>query len=392
MGSMMTISPFSIDMYLPAFSQIAKDFGTSSTRVALSVTTYFLGVAIGQIYYGPLLDRFGRKKPLYYGLSIYMLATFGCALSKNLEWFLFFRFVQALGGCSSMVAALTMVRDFFPVNQSAKIISLLFLIVGISPLLAPTIGGIIVQYLGWHCVFYILALIVSIILAGIYFFLPEKYQPDPSISLKIKPIFATFLRIMKNPIFQTYSFASAFSFATLFIFVAGSPYVFLELFKVSPQNYGLIFATLVFGFIGGGQLNIQLLKKFTSEQIFKVGLITQVVFTLLFLIGALKDVFTLPTILPMFFICLSCLGLTYPNAAAIALAPFTKNLGSASALIGVLQIGIAGLTSSGVGFFDSSYVPMIGIMFFTAVIALGIYLHGMKRAAISVNESEQSCI
>lgn len=384
MGSLMTVSPFSIDMYLPAFSQMARDLETSTTRIALSVATYFMGVALGQIYYGPLLDRFGRKKPLYFGLILYVLATIGCALSQNIESLLLLRFVQALGGCCSMVAALTMVRDFFPASQSAKMISILTLIVGISPLLAPTIGGFVVAGLGWRWVFYILAMIVFVILLAVVFFLPENYQPDSNVSLKIKPILQIFRKIFSNRTFRTYSLASSFSFASLFIFVAGSPYVFMEIFQVKPQTYGLIFAVLVFGFIGGNQLNILLLKKYKSESIFRNALIFQTTINLIFLIGAINHAFTLFTILPMFFVCLSCLGLIYPNAAAIALGSFTTHLGSASGLLGVLQIGIAGLTSSGVGFFQSlSYVPMIAIMFGTSMIALALYSYGHSRVHTS---------
>src|SRR5450432_134851 len=148
-GALNTITPFSIDMYLPAFPQIANDLHTSIGNVALSVSTYFLGFALGQILYGPLLDRFGRKRPLYAGLILYIIATISCTASGTIEALLIMRFFQALSGCVASVAAMAMVRDFFPVNKSARIISLLVLILGASPLLAPTAGSFIVTSWGW---------------------------------------------------------------------------------------------------------------------------------------------------------------------------------------------------------------------------------------------------
>jgi MFS transporter, DHA1 family, multidrug resistance protein len=188
LGALNTVTPFSIDMYLPGFPEIAKDLHTSIGNVALSVSTYFLGFALGQLLYGPLLDRFGRKRPLYAGLVLYVLATLGCISFPSIEGLWIFRFLQALTGCVASVAAMAMVRDFFPVQQSAKIISLLVLILGASPLLAPTVGSFIVDGWGWHWVFVALALMVVVMLAITIFFLPEGHAPDTSISLKPAPI------------------------------------------------------------------------------------------------------------------------------------------------------------------------------------------------------------
>src|SRR5687767_1114141 len=156
LGALSTVSPFAIDMYLPAFSDIARDFGTTPARISLSVTSYFIGMAIGQMLYGPLLDRFGRKKPLYAGLAVFIIASICCTQSGSVESLVIFRFIQALGGSAAWVGASAMVRDFFPVDESARMFSMLILIIGLSPLLAPTIGGFISTALGWQAVFYVL--------------------------------------------------------------------------------------------------------------------------------------------------------------------------------------------------------------------------------------------
>ncbi len=343
LGSLSTVTPFAIDLYLPAFASIATDFKTSTAAISLSVSSYFVGMAIGQILYGPLLDRYGRKRPLYVGLLIFILTSVGCMLSWNVTSLVVFRFFQALSGSVAWVGAVAMVRDFFPVKESARVFSMLFLIIGVSPLLAPTVGGFIVTGFGWQAIFIGLAAITIFILIIVYLFLPEGHQPDPTISLKMKPMLLTFMEIAKNPMFGKYAFAGAFSFCTLFIYVAGSPIIFMEMYQVSPKVYGLIFALLSVGFIGGGQVNIQLTKKFSSEKIFHVALIVQVVAGFIFLTGVIGDWLGLYGTIAFFFICLSCIGLINPNGNALALSPFTRTVGSASALLGCIQIGLASL-------------------------------------------------
>ncbi|WP_276372333.1 multidrug effflux MFS transporter [Chryseolinea sp. H1M3-3] len=391
LGALSTVTPFSIDMYLPAFSEIAEDFGTTPARISLSVTSYFIGMAIGQMMYGPLLDRFGRKKPLYVGLTIFIITCIGCTQAQSIEALVALRFLQALGGCVAWVAALTMARDFFPVRESAKIFSLLILVIGLSPLLAPTIGGFIATAWGWQAVFIVLAIIVFLILIVSAFFLPPAQSADENVSLKAKPMLLTFLSILRNPQFYTYSFSGAFAFASLFIYVAGSPVIFMEIFQVTPQVYGGIFALLSIGFIGGSQLNIYINKKYSSERIFSAALYTLVLTSLLFLIGALNNWYGLEATIVMFFIALTCLGLTNPNATALALAPFSKNVGSASALLGFIQIGVAGLSSAGVGLFNStSSLPVAAIMAFTSLVSFFILIIGRKRILMEVPVQQAS--
>ena len=317
LGLLMTISPFAIDLYLPAFADIANDFGTTTNRIAYSITSYFIGFAFGQLLYGPLLDRHGRKKPVYIGLSVFILACVACMLSRSVEILVVARFIQAVSGCVAGVAALTMVRDFFPVEKSARIISLLILILGSSPLLAPTIGSFLTAWLSWHWVFVFSIILTLVVLAFVYFFLPQRYAPDPTVSLKAGPMINIFTGILKNPQFLTYTLSGAFSFSFLFLYVAGSPIIFMDIFHVTPKAYGGIFALLSVGFIGSNQLNILLLRKYRSEQIFSYALVGQVIFATIFIIGSLNNWYGLASTILMIFLCLSCLGLTYPNASAL---------------------------------------------------------------------------
>ena len=386
LGALCVVTPFAIDMYLPAFSNIAVEFHTTTAEISLSLSTYFVGFALGQLIYGPLLDRLGRKRPLYAGLSIYVACSIGCAFAPDLNTLIALRFLEALGGCVAQVAAIAMVRDFFPVKQSARIFSLLFLMIGTSPLLAPTIGSAIVAALGWRWIFALLALLAFLILVITFFFLPEGHQPDRSVSLRAGPIVSGFWSILRDPQFLTYSLAGAFSFAGLFAFVAGSPIIFMDGYHMGTKAFGIVFAVLVMGFIGGNQVNVLLLRRFSSRRVFSTALVAQVLIGAVFLIGIRGNSLGLAATLALFFLFLSCIGLTYPNAAALALARFSVDAGRASALLGFLQTGTGALISMGIGLLGVHAV--IAMLSSTALIALLILLVGRTGIRELVEEAE----
>lgn len=387
LGALNTITPFSIDMYLPAFPRIARDFHTDIDKVALSVSAYFLGYALGQIIYGPLLDRFGRKPPLYVGLILYIIATIGCFTASTIEALWVLRFLQALGGCVASVAALAMVRDFFPVNKSAGVISLLVLILGASPLLAPTAGSFIITAWGWHTVFIVLAVITFLILLLVFFFLPEGHAPDKTISLKPLPILNGFKAVLTTPRFYVFALAGTFSFSGLFVYVAHSPALFMDHFHLNEKLYGGMFALLSVGFISGSQLNHILTKKLSNQQILKAVLIVQAVTAVLFLFGSINEWYDLTAVIVFLFILLSCCGITYPNAAALCMAPFSKNAGTASALLGFIQIGAGGLISASVGLMKMNAITAMAlVMAATVIMALVILLSGTNVLKKGIDE------
>ncbi len=380
LGALSTISPFAIDMYLPAFPQIADALHTSTARISLSIASYFAGLAAGQLFYGPLLDRFGRKLPLYAGMILFIAASVSCLCSRTVEWLIAMRFVQALGGCAAQVAGMAMVRDFFPAKETAKIISLLILILSVSPLFAPSVGVFVAVNLGWQWVFIVLAAFVALMLAVCWLRLPQGHQPDSTVSLRLRPIFHNYAAVLKEPQFATYALSGAFAFSGLLVYVASSPIIFMEVFHVSPQKFGAIFAGLAVGFIGSNQINILLLRKFSSEQIFRATLLVECPVALLFLVGTICGWFGLTGTLVLLFIALSSLGLAFPNAAALALVPFDRNIGSASAMLGFLQIGVSGLATASIGIFDShTMLPVTLVLAATSWIGFGILLIGRRH-------------
>lgn len=379
LGALATIGPFAVDMYLPAFPEIAKALGTSTARVSLSLASYFAGMAAAQLFYGPLLDRFGRKLPLYAGLILFIAASVLCLFARNVETLIALRFVQALGGCSAAVASMAMVRDFFPAHETAKIISLLILVISASPLLAPSVGVFVAVHLGWQWVFIVLSAFVLVMLLVTRWVLPDGHPPDPSVSLRLQPILRNYALVLKEPQFLTYALAGAFAFSGLLVYVTSSPIIFMEVFQVSAQKFGAIFAGLSVGFIGSNQINVLLLRRFSSEQIFRGALLVECPVTLLLLVGTLFGWFGLNATLVLLFIALASLGLAYPNAAALALVPFSRNIGSASAMLGFLQIGVSGLASASIGIFDSKTMLPVALVFTaTAWIGFAILLVGRR--------------
>lgn len=379
LGSLTALAPFSIDMYLPGFPAIALDLKTSAAKVSLSLTGFFIGISAGQLLYGPLLDRFGRKKPLYAGLTVYIIASLFCAYAHSINSFIILRFVQALGSCAATVAAIAMVRDIFPVKDNAKVFSLLILVLGASPMIAPTAGGYLIAAFGWHAVFIVLAVLGLLVLLA-SFLLPEAYKADTTMSLKPVPIINNFLLVLKEPQFYTYAFTGAIAFAGLFAYVSGSPLIFMNVFGLPEKVYGWIFAFLSLGFIGFSQLNTLLLKKFTSEKIVSTALILYAIFGVTFLVITLMGLLSLPVTIVFLFLILSMVGITNPNASSLSLAPFEKNGGSASALMGALQMGLGAFISFLISLKDEpSALPLAIAMACSGVFALIMLFIGRRN-------------
>jgi MFS transporter, DHA1 family, multidrug resistance protein len=380
LGLLSAIGPFSIDMYLPGFPTIAADLNTTVDNVAYSLSSFFIGICIGQLICGPLLDRYGRKLILYAGLAIYIAASFACAMSDSVEMLIGFRFLQALGCCVGMVAPSAIVRDIFPINENVKIFSLLILILGVSPIIAPTVGSYLITAFGWKYVFILLAIIAALLLLAVIFLLPESKQPDPSMSLRPGNILTNFQFVLKQPQFFTYAFSGAIAAAGLFAYLAGSPFVFMKFFKMSEQRYGWIFGLIAAGLITCSQLNNLLLKKFSSEQIIRTVLIVQSIIGLLLCIGSYIGWLNLYSTIFLIFLFLAGQGFSFPNSAALSMAPFTKEAGSASALMGAMQMGFGAVASALVGMINNgTTLPMLAVMAGCALLGLIILGIGRKR-------------
>jgi MFS transporter, DHA1 family, multidrug resistance protein len=371
LGVMSAFGPLSIDMYLPSLPTIAQDFGIPLARVQYSLASYFVGLAVGQIFYGPITDRYGRKKPLYFGMILYGLASLGCATATNVEELIFYRFLQALGACAGIVISRAIVRDKFHAREAARVFSLLMLIMGIAPILAPLGGGYIATQVGWRFIFWILVVLSSLMLLCQFFFLPETHV-DPKKNSP-KEILRIYQGILKSRPFVGNTMASAFAQAGMFAYITGSPWVFMNHFGLSPAHYAWVFGSNAFGLILFSQINAKLLKKNGPGDILKRVYPFLATVSVCLLIAGVMDA-SFWVILPLLFLFISCLGMTSPNSTASALATQGHYAGSASALMGTMQFTTSATISALVSYIhNDTLIPMTGILGICGVMALLIY-------------------
>jgi len=278
-----------------------------------------------------------------------------------------------------MVAARAIVRDLFEVKENAKIFSMLMLVVAVSPIIAPTLGGYVTSLFGWRYVFIILIGIDIAIIAGVYFLLPESKKPDPDFSLKARAIIKNYAGIIKHPQFYTYALTGAIAYAGLYAYISGSPYVFMEIFRVNEKQYGWIFALIATGIISASQVNNIALKNNSSERIIKIALAFQSIIGILFAVLTFFSFSELYSSIFLIFLFLGCQGFIFPNASALSLAPFAHSAGSASALMGAIQMSIGAGASVLVSFLQNhTALPMAGIMACCSIMAFFLFSLGRK--------------
>jgi DHA1 family bicyclomycin/chloramphenicol resistance-like MFS transporter len=379
LGLLSAMGAFSIDMYLPGFPDIARDLHTTVAHITLSITSFFIGISVGQMIYGPLLDKYGRKKPLYIGLFVYLFTSVACAYAPTANMLIGIRFLQALGSCAGMVASRALVRDIFPVNENAKIFSLLMLVLALSPIIAPTLGGYMTSLFGWQSIFFVLTCITAVTLLLVYFKLPPGRKPERELSLMPRPIINGFWEVARVPQFYTYAIAGAIASSGLYAYIAGSPFVFMELFQVSEKQYGWIFAFVAMGLITASQVNTLLLRKYSSEQIIRVTLFCQCLAGTALVLGTWFHWLGLFSTIFLIWVFLSTQGFAFPNSSALCLAPFSKNAGTASALMGALQLGMGAVSTALVSLLaNGTAMPMAAVMCACAIISFTVLLTGRR--------------
>lgn len=355
LGMLTAFGPLSIDMYLPAFPAMEASLQTSASRVQQSLSVYFLGMALGQLFYGPLSDRMGRKAPLFVGLILYALASMGCALAPDINSLIVLRFVQALGGCAGLVISRAVARDCFPPQEMARVLSLLMLIMGLAPILAPMAGSALVEYLpqalGWRSIFGVLGGLSTAALLLVWLKLPETLpESERSQAISWLHMAKSYGAILQDRSFLQPALSGVLALACLFSYITASSFVFIDYFKFSPAQYAWLFGLNAVGIIGGSQLNRRLLKFYSPQDIMPP------VFTLVFAISLILGITAWTgwghfwgVAVPLWLL-LASLGLSMPNTTASALAFQTGRTGTASALLGVMQYTIAAMASLGVGY------------------------------------------
>lgn len=374
LGALSAFGPLAIDFYLPSFPALARAFATDLEHVQLSLAAYFIGLAIGQLVYGPLADRFGRRKPLLVGVTLFSLASLACALAPSLEWLIAARFVQALGGCAGMVVSRAVVRDLCDPINSAKVFSQLMLVMGLAPILAPLAGGLLLSTLGWPSIFICLTLFSFVCLLAVAKWLPETLTKDAP-PAPLSGALGQYRRLFANLPFLGYALTGGFAVAGMFSYIAGSPFVFIELYGIPTEHYGWLFGSNALGFILVAQLNAWLVARHgPAYWLGKAVWFYLVAGMALLLVALAKPLALWPLLIPLF-CCIACLGILLPNASACAMAGQGRHAGSASALLGSLQFTIAASAAAMVGVLhDGSAWPVAVVIFSCAVLAVSCSL------------------
>ena len=366
LGTLIALGPFSIDMYLPGFDNIAREFGITKAEVGFSLTSYFVGIALGQLAYGPIMDKFGRRRPLLFGLIIYIIAAISCYYSPNLSWLVISRFFLAVGASAGMVASKAVVRDVFPSEEVARAISFLMLIMGGAPIIAPTIGGMVVSHFSWHAIFLILALFAGLMFISVTLFLPESITPDKTVRLKLNSVMQKYSGIFINRIFLTFSLAGSLTIGAMFAYISNAPVLFMDKFQLSETEFGWLFGLNAAGLIAGSQLNRLVLKKYTTFQV----TITISVLLVALAAGFFLNAFSggnFHTTIALLFLILFLLGFQNPNTTALSLYPFSKKAGRASALVGSLKMIIGAVASYIISLFTGDSMLPLALIILTCL-------------------------
>jgi DHA1 family bicyclomycin/chloramphenicol resistance-like MFS transporter len=359
LGAFTAFAPVSIDMYLPSFPTLQRDFAGDPGLVQATLSMFFVGLAIGQGIYGPISDRFGRKLPLYIGIALYIVSSIMAALTPSLEGLVAARFVQGIGGCAGIVIARAIVRDLFDERDSARMYATLMLVMGLAPILAPIVGGQLLIAFGWQSIFWVLTgfgvfCLVLTALALRESLPPEKRQPGG-----VAAALRNYWFLMRDLRFLAYVLSGTSVMSALFAYLAGSPFVFIELHGVPAERYGFLFGINAVGLIAASQINHRLLLRYSGRAVLRASTIGFAVAAVLVGVNALTGIGGFVGLLVPLFFSVASLGFIAPNTAAAAMSMHGRIAGAASAVLGILQYGIGAIAAALVGVFaDGSARPM----------------------------------
>ena len=370
--------PFANDMYLSGFSDIAEAYQTNAGHVQLGLSLYFAGSAVGQLIYGPLIDRLGRKGPLIVGVFVFSLASFALAHAPGIDSFIALRFMQALGGCAGMIVSRAIIADLFAEREAARVLSLMMMVQGMAPVIAPILGGYLIAWAGWRSVFLFLTGFGVVCAIAAALGVKETLAREKRSPISIRSVFVTFLFLLRERRFMALVLTGSFSSAGIFAFISGSPFIYMEIFGVGKMTYGWLFGLNAVGMIMGSFTNRMLLKRFMPWQVARVSVVVYVLMAISLVV--LTSLHSLPVLVMALLFCLPSGLLIGANTVAMAMTSFAGNRGAASSMIGVVQFTCAALSSAFVGLMhNGTAYPMVGTILVLACLSCLVFLVGVRR-------------
>lgn len=383
LGLLSAVGPFAIDMYLPALPAIAADLRASTAATQGSLMAFFLAVAVCQIFYGPIADSYGRKAPLYFGLGLYSVGAIGCSLAPTIEWLIVARFVQGVGACAGMTIPRAVVRDLHTGHDAARLMALIMLVFSVSPILAPVAGSFVIEFAGWREIFWVVAVLGLLALALAVFVLGETRPPERRIPFDARTIARSYLELLRDRHYLGVVFIGGFGLSSFFAYIAGSSFVFIDHFGLTPTQYGMAFSVNAIAFIGTAQLVGQIGRRFGMQAMVNGALTFYLVSTSTLLVLTLVGVDNVWVLIVLLFISFGAMGLVIPSTAALALEDYGPTAGTASALMGTLQL-IAGAAIVGVigAFSNGTVLPMVTAIVTCAAAAFVLGRVTLRRGEI----------
>lgn len=372
LGSLTALGPLTIDLYLPAFPAIAGDLTAAESAVQLTLTGTLLGFAIGQLILGPLSDSLGRRRPLIAATAVHVVASVLCALAPNIAMLGGFRVLQGMAAAAGAVVSMAVVRDLYTGLPAVRLLSRLMLVTGVAPVLAPSLGGQVLQFTDWRGVFWVLAVLGLGLVMVVVFGLEETLPPHRRRSGGVASTVRTYGSILRGRTFVGLMLTSGLMMAALFAYIAGSSFVFQDVYGLSEQAYGVMFGVNSAGLVLATQLNARLVRRVKAQWILSGALIAATTASAVMLVFALTGTFGMLGIAVPLFVLLTTVGFTMPNTPVLALAEHGSSAGTAAALLGAMNFAIGAVTAPVVGAFGGgSAVPMAAMMVAMSLAAVG---------------------
>ncbi len=335
LGSLMAFTSLSTDMYLPALPEMQKDL---HGNMELTITGFLIGFSLAQIFWGPISDRFGRKRPLILGMLLFIIGTIGCAMSYNISHMIFWRVVQAFGGCTGPMISRAMVRDMFGINKAAQMLSTLMIIMAVAPIIGPLLGGQLLKISSWRSIFWFLA-VVGVLMLVCIIRLPETLPPQKRQDTSLGNTFLKYKQLLSNRKFMKYTLCVTFFYVGAYAFIAGSPFVYITYFGVEPQYFGLLFALNILGLMGLSFANRRLITRYKLDTLLRAASFIAMVAGIILAVLVKSDISGIYGVLTAVFFFFSMNGIIAATATASALDGVPEMAGTASALLGSLQYG-----------------------------------------------------